>query len=159
MRSAQKTYEREYQTDFLCHAQMEPLNAVVSVAADKRSAEVWVGTQAQDSSRQAVADVLGIDVADVKFHPCSLGGGFGRRSLTGYVEEATHLSAKIARPVKLIWTREDDIQYGAFRPISLHRLQAGVDETGDITAWHHIIAGTGGGLLGGGGECSYYSLP
>src|SRR5690606_7250347 len=66
---------------------------------------------------------------------------------------------KIARPVKLIWTREDDIQYGAFRPISLHRLQAGVDETGDITAWHHIIAGTGGGLLGGGGECSYYSLP
>lgn len=159
MRVAQRTYDLEYRNDFLCHAQMEPLNAVVSVAADKKTAEVWAGSQALDSSRKAVADVLGIDFAAVKFHTCYLGGGFGRRSLTGYVEEAAQLSAKVLRPVKLIWTREDDFQYGAFRPISLQRMQAGVDETGDIIGWSHIIAGTGGGLMSGGGKCEYYRLP
>lgn len=159
MRTAQKTYDLEYQNDFLYHAQMEPLNAVVSVADDKKSAEVWVGTQGMDGSRKAVADVLGIEFDQVKFHPCYLGGGFGRRSMSGYVEEATRMSAKVGKPVKLIWTREDDVQYGAFRPISVQRMQAGVDETGEIVAWEHCIAGTGGGLLGSAGKCEYYTLP
>lgn len=159
LRSAQKTYDFEYRNDFLYHAQMEPLNAVVSVAADKKSAEVWVGTQGLDGSRKAVADVRGIAFEQVKFHPCYLGGGFGRRSMSGYVEEATHLSAAVSQPVKLIWTREDDVQYGAFRPISVQRMQAGVDESGEIVGWSHIVAGTGGGLLGSAGKCDYYSLP
>lgn len=159
LRTAQKTYDIEYRNDFLYHAQMEPLNAVVAVAADKKSAEVWVGTQGMDGSRKAVADVLGLEFDQVKFNPCYLGGGFGRRSMSGYVEEAAAMAAKVGRPVKAVWTREDDVQYGAFRPISLQRLQAGIDESGEISAWSHIIAGTGGGLLGSAGSCDYYSLP
>ncbi|PHN03457.1 isoquinoline 1-oxidoreductase [Flavilitoribacter nigricans DSM 23189 = NBRC 102662] len=159
MRGAQKTYDLEYRNDFLYHAQMEPLNAVVSVTSDKKSAEVWVGTQGMDGSRKAVADALGIEFEQVKFHPCYLGGGFGRRSMSGYVEEAALLAAKVDQPVKLIWTREDDVRYGAFRPISVQRMQAGVDETGELVAWGHYIAGTGGGLLGSAGKCDYYSLP
>ncbi|MCB0630445.1 MAG: xanthine dehydrogenase family protein molybdopterin-binding subunit, partial [Lewinella sp.] len=69
------------------------------------------------------------------------------------------MSAAILRPVKVIWTREDDLQYGAYRPISLQRMQAGVDQMGDLIAWGHCIAGTGGGLLGSAGRCDYYSLP
>lgn len=159
LRAARQVYDREYRTDFVYHAQMEPLNAVVSVAPDRKSAEAWVGTQSQDSSRQAVADVLGIDFAQVKLHPCYLGGGFGRRSMRGFVEEAARLAGQIDRPVKLIWTREDDVRYGAFRPITLQRLQAGVDEQGRITGWKHSIVGTGGRLLGSAGRCEYYSLP
>lgn len=159
MRRAKKSYDLEYRNDFLYHAQMEPLNAVVSVAADGQSAEVWVGTQGMDGSKKAVAEVLGIEFEQVKFHPCYLGGGFGRRSMSGYVEEAAMLAAKVDRPVKSIWTREEDVLYGAFRPISVQRMQAGLDESGDLIAWSHIIAGTGGGLLGSAGRCEYYSLP
>lgn len=159
MQSAQKTYDLEYRNDFLYHAQMEPLNAVVSVAEDKKSAEVWAGTQGMDRSREAVANALGLEFDQIQFHPCYLGGGFGRRSMSGYVEEAARLAEKVNHPVKLIWTREDDVQYGAFRPISLQRMQAGVDETGELIAWSHCIAGTGGGLLGSAGKCNYYTLP
>lgn len=159
LKSAHKTYDLEYRNDFSYHAQMEPLNAVVSVAADGKSAEAWVGSQAPDTARRAVAETLNIDFFDVKLHPCYLGGGFGRRSMADYVEEATVLSNQVRRPVKLIWTREDDVQYGAFRPISLHRLQAGIDKEGNLTAWKHCIAGTGGGLLDSGAQPQYYTMP
>lgn len=79
--------------------------------------------------------------------------------MADYVEEATILSNQVRRPVKLIWTREDDVQYGAFRPIFLHRLQAGIDREGKLTAWKHCIAGTGGGLLDSGAVPDYYTLP
>lgn len=159
LQSARKTYDIEYRNDFSYHAQMEPLNAVVSVAADGKSAEAWVGSQAPDTARRAIAEILKIDFSDVKLHPCYLGGGFGRRSMADYVEEATILSNQVRRPVKLIWTREDDVQYGAFRPIFLHRLQAGMDSDGGLTAWKHCIAGTGGGLLDSGAVPDYYTLP
>ncbi|MCO6478487.1 MAG: xanthine dehydrogenase family protein molybdopterin-binding subunit [Phaeodactylibacter sp.] len=159
LKSAHKTYDIEYKTDFAYHAQMEPLNAVVSVAADGKSAEAWVGSQAPDTARRAIAEVLNIDFDAVKLHPCYLGGGFGRRSMADYVEEATILSNQVRRPVKLIWTREDDVQYGAFRPIFLQRMQAATDEKGNITAWGHCIAGTGGGLLDSGARINYYTIP
>lgn len=159
MKAAHRTYDLEYRNDFSYHAQMEPLNAVVSVAADGQSAEAWVGSQAPDTARRTVAETLKIDFSQVKLHPCYLGGGFGRRSMADYVEEATILSAQVRRPVKLIWTREDDVQYGAFRPIFLHRLQAGVDQEGNLTAWNHVIVGTGGGLLDSGAQPDYYTIP
>jgi isoquinoline 1-oxidoreductase subunit beta len=159
LQTATKTFESIYKNDFVYHAQMEPLNAVVSVAEDGKSAEAWVGSQAPDSARRAIAKVLGIAFEDVNYHPCYLGGGFGRRSLTGYVEEATHLSNAVKRPVKLVWSREDDVQYGAFRPISLQRMQAAVNPEGVITAWSHIITGTGDGLLASGAQNPYYSIP
>lgn len=155
---ANQTFESVYKNDFVYHAQMEPLNAVVSVSEDGKSAEAWVGSQAHDGARRAVADVLGIDFKDVTYHSCYLGGGFGRRSMSDYVEEATHLSNAVKKPVKLIWSREDDMQYGAFRPISLQRMQAGVNDEGDIIAWSHQIAGTGDGLMSSGARNSYYSI-
>lgn len=159
LQSAVKIYDLEYRNDFAYHAQMEPLNAVVSVAPDGKSAEAWVGSQAPDTARRAIAETLGIDFSQVKLHPCYLGGGFGRRSMADYVEEAAILSNHIRRPVKLVWTREDDVQYGAFRPIFFHRLRAGFDKEGKLTAWNHIIAGTGGGLLDSGARPQYYTLP
>ena len=106
---------------------MEPLNAVVAIADNGSSAEVWAGTQAPDRARSAVAKELGIEIANVQFNPQYLGGGFGRRSNADYIIEATQLAKVAGRPVKLIWTREDDLQYGMYRPMSLQRMQAAVD--------------------------------
>ncbi|MCB0853214.1 MAG: xanthine dehydrogenase family protein molybdopterin-binding subunit, partial [Bacteroidetes bacterium] len=159
-KDAAKTYEIDYKNDYAYHAQMEPLNAVVTVAKDGKSAEAWVGSQGQAGAKSAVAQVLGLKDDQVTFHSCYLGGGFGRRSMDDYVEEATHLANAVkGRPVKLIWTREDDLQYGAFRPMSLQRMRASVNRSGQISGWEHYIVGTGGGLLGSGAEIPFYTIP
>ena len=150
--------EATYLNDFVYHAQMEPLNAVVAVAPDGKSAEAWVGSQAHDSARQQVAKTLGIRFEDVDYHPCYLGGGFGRRSMTDYVEEATLLAKAVMRPVKLIWAREDDLQYGAYRPISLQKLRVAVGADGMIQGWEHHVVGTGDGLLASGTGVEYYDF-
>lgn len=157
--SGDKTYSIDYKNDHVYHAQMEPLNAVVSVAEDGKSAEAWVGTQAQPGARSAVAKTLGIDISKVKLNALYLGGGLGRRSASDYVEEATMLANAIKRPLKLIWTREDDLQYGMYRPMSLQRMKASVDKSGDITGWHHIIVGTGDRLLASGARNGFYTFP
>ncbi|MBK7438214.1 MAG: xanthine dehydrogenase family protein molybdopterin-binding subunit [Saprospiraceae bacterium] len=157
IKSASKVYSGDYFTDYLCHAQMEPLNLVVSVAGDGQSAEAWVGTQMPDGDRNSIAKVLNIDESKVKFNTCYLGGGFGRRS--GFSSEAAIIAKQVKLPVKLIWSREDDIQYGAFRPISLQRLKAGVDNKGNITGWQHDVAGPDERLQTGGVKMDYYSIP
>ncbi|MGI9544889.1 MAG: molybdopterin cofactor-binding domain-containing protein [Cyclobacteriaceae bacterium] len=156
--SAAKKYSYNYTNEYVYHAQMEPLNAVVSVAADRTSAEVWVGTQGPDRAKAEVADVLGLDISKITLHPYYLGGGFGRRSMADYVREAALLAKEMTSPVKLIWTREDDLQYGAFRPMSLQRMQASVDEKGSITGWQHQIIGPGGRLLASGANIPFYSI-
>ena len=156
---AAKQYEADYLADHVYHAQMEPLNAVVSVNEAGDEAEAWVGSQAMDSARRAIAETLGIETAQVNLHPCYLGGGFGRRSNSDYVIEATHLSAAVKKPVKLIWTREDDLQYGQYRPMCLQRMVAGVDEAGAIVAWNHCVVGDGGGLLSSGIKIPFYNIP
>jgi len=156
--AAPKIYDREYYTDYLCHAQMEPLNAVVSLAPDGKSAEAWAGTQAPDADRAAIARILELDESKVKFNNCYMGGGFGRRSVD-FSMEAAVLAKQVKQPVKLIWTREDDIQYGSFRPISLQRIQAGVDNKGNILAWRHDIAGPDERLQTGGVRMAYYNIP
>jgi isoquinoline 1-oxidoreductase beta subunit len=153
------TYTRDYRNDYVVHAQMEPLNAIVSIAADGASAEVWVGTQAPDQTRIRVAELLDIAPDRVTMHRYYLGGGFGRRSSTDFVEETVLLAQAAQRPVKLLWTREDDIRYGMFRPMSLQRMQASVDAAGQITGWRHIIVGPGGGLLSSGAETPFYRFP
>ena len=157
--SATTIYSSDYKNDYVYHGQMEPLNAVVSVSADGASAEVWAGTQGPGRAKAEVAKVLGIDISKVTLTPCYLGGGFGRRSMSDYVGEAASLAKEIERPVKLFWTREDDMQYGAFRPMSLQRMQAGVDENGVITGWKHNIIGPGGRLLASGANIPFYSMP
>ncbi len=154
---ASRVIRADYKNDYVYHAQMEPLNAVAHVTAD--SAEVWVGTQAADGTRNDVAKHLGIDFKAVNLHTCYLGGGFGRRSMTDFVIEAVDISKAVHRPVKLQWTREDDLQYGAFRPISLQKLEAGIDQNGNINSWKHVVIGTGGGLLGSGADIPFYDIP
>ncbi|HUF02753.1 MAG TPA: molybdopterin cofactor-binding domain-containing protein [Aridibacter sp.] len=157
--SAARKYSADYYNDHVVHAQMEPLNAVVLVAPDGKSAEVWAGSQAPDSARTAAAAVLGVPRDNVKFNQMYLGGGFGRRSTSDYVEEAAELAKTVKRPVKLIWTREDDITYGMMRPMSLQRMEAGVDASGKVTAWRHTIVGTGGGLMTSGADTQFYTFP
>ena len=159
MGEAARRYEADYFNDYVYHAQMEPLGAVASVNAAGDGAEVWAGTQAPDMARAAVARELGVPVEQVAFHPCYLGGGLGRRTMADYIVEAVQLSRSARRPVKLIWTREDDLQYGAFRPMSLQRLTAGVDASGNLSAWTHTVVGDGRGLLASGISIQYYDVP
>lgn len=159
LKDASKVYSATYKNDYLYHAQMEPLNAVVALAPDGSSAEVWCGSQAPDSAKSAAARVLGLDEAKVTLYPHYLGGGFGRRSSTDYIEEAAALAKAVRKPLKLIWTREDDLQYGQYRPICLQYLKAGVDQAGNISAWKYIISGTGDNLLASGAEMPFYTLP
>lgn len=153
-----RTYEVDYKNDYAYHAQMEPLNAVVSVSNDGTSAEVWVGTQAAAGAKNTAAETLNLAPSKVHIHRCYLGGGFGRRSMSDYVYEACRIAVKIKRPTKLIWTREDDLRYGAFRPMSLQRLRAGLDDIGNLKAWQHSIVGTGGNLLTSGASTDYYTF-
>ncbi|MDX2070393.1 MAG: xanthine dehydrogenase family protein molybdopterin-binding subunit [Haliscomenobacter sp.] len=159
LKDAPKVYSATYKNDYLYHAQMEPLNAVVALAPDGSSAEVWCGSQAPDSAKGAAARVLGLDESKVTLYPHFLGGGFGRRSSTDYVEEAAALAKAVRKPVKLLWTREDDLQYGQYRPICLQYLEAGVDQAGNINSWKYIISGTGDSLLASGAEMPFYTLP
>lgn len=157
--NAAGVYQADFLADYVYHAQMEPLNAVVSVSKSGDRAEVWAGTQDPSGARSSVAQALGIDVAKVKFNPCYLGGGFGRRTNPDYILEATHLSNAIKQPVKLIWTREDDLQYGQFRPMCLQRLRVAIDREGIVRGWTHCVLGDGGNMLASGIRIPYYDIP
>ena len=137
------TFEGEYRCDYAYHAQMEPLNALASVPASGDSAEVWCGTQSQTMAHAAIAKALGIGREKVVLHDMLMGGGFGRRGPRDedFVVDAVLLSKAVARPVKVMWTREDDLHNGRFRPLSAHKLRAGFDSTGRLVAYDHRIAG------------------
>ena len=138
---------------------MEPLNAIVAVNPAGDSAEIWAGTQSPAGAIKEVAQLLGTSPRKIKLHPCFLGGGFGRRSMSDYIVEAAILSKAVRKPVKLIWSREDDLQYGAFRQMCLQRLDAGVDAEGKLIAWKHSIIGDGRRLLSSGAKTPYYDIP
>jgi len=159
-RSAAKTYSIDFKNDYVYHAQMEPLNAIVQVAADGSRADVWVGSQQGPDSKLGVPSQLGIPPENVDIHLQYLGGGFGRRSINDFVSECTELARAMApRPVKLVWTREDDMGYGTFRPMSLQRLRAGVDRQGQITSLSHLVIGDGGNLVASGVQNDHYNIP
>ena len=134
--------EAEYRCDYAYHAQMEPLNAVASVAPGGDAVEIWAGTQSQTTATEAPAKFLGIARDKVKLHDLLMGGGFGRRGNrdVDFIIDAVMLSKESGRPVKVMWTREDDVHNGRFRPLSAHYLRAGFDGTGKLTAWHHRVA-------------------
>ena len=157
--NAAKTYTVDYKNDYVYHAQMEPLNAVASYSEENQSIEIWAGTQNAGSIRASVAEALGLEINQVKFNQHFLGGGLGRRSLHDYVIEAALLSKAVTQPVKLIWTREDDLRYGMYRPLSLQRMQASVDANGAITGFSHTIVGDGDRLLASGARNEFYDIP
>ncbi len=139
MRGAAKVMRAEFRTRHVYHAQMEPLNATVAVSADGKSAEVWAGTQNTAGLVAQVAGVLQTDPGNVKFNQQLLGGGYGRRSQITVVLDAARLSKAPGKPVKLIWSREDDIKHGKFRPSTVQYIEAGLDADGKIVAWHHRV--------------------
>lgn len=160
LRSAAKTYSIDFKNDYVYHAQMEPLNAVVQVAEDQQSAIVWVGSQQGFDSKLGIPKTLGIKSENVKVNLQFLGGGLGRRSMTDFVSECALLAKEVnPRPVKLIWTREDDVTYGAYRPISMQRLKASTDVNGNITGFYHCVIGDRGNLVASGIKNKYYDIP
>jgi isoquinoline 1-oxidoreductase beta subunit len=157
--SAVKVYKSEYRSDYGYHAQMEPLNAVARFNAAGDQVEVWEGTQAPDVSRTTVAKALGFKPEQVTLHQCYMGGGFGRRTMGDYAAEAARVAREVRRPVKLVWTREEDIAYGMFRPQSFQCLEAALDKEGKVAGWSHCVVGDGGVLLSTGIRIPYYEIP
>jgi isoquinoline 1-oxidoreductase beta subunit len=142
MAKAAHVMEAEFRCDYAYHAQMEPLNSLSSVSAAGDACDIWVGSQSQTMAVAAVAKALGIPTANVRLHEMLLGGGFGRRGHRDeeFVVDSVLLSKEVRRPVKLMWTREDDVKNGRFRPMSAHFLRAGLDGSGRIIAWQHRVA-------------------
>ena len=157
--NAAKTYKAEFRSDYGYHAQMEPLNAVARVNAAGNHVEVWEGTQDPASSRAAIAQALGFKEEQVTLHQCYMGGGFGRRSLGDYSAEAARIARGVRKPVKLVWTREEDMQYGMFRPQAFQCLEAATDKEGSVSGWTHCVVGDGGVLLQTGIRIPYYQVP
>ena len=139
--SAAKTITAEYEVPYLAHAMMEPLNTVVDLHEDH--AEVWSGTQFQTGDRAAAAQVAGLKPEQVTLHTTLLGGGFGRRANPScdFVTEATQVAKAAKAPVKVVWTREDDIRGGWYRPMWYDHFAAGLDANGNPVAWTHTIVG------------------
>ncbi len=132
----------EYEFPFLAHTPMEPLNTTVRFDGDR--AEAWAGSQFQTVDQIAVAEVLGLKPEQVTFHTEMAGGGFGRRAVTdSHIQREAAVIAKRLRgtPVKLIWTREDDVQGGYYRPMHYHRVEVGIGPDGLPAAWRHVVVG------------------
>ena len=141
LKTAAKTVTAEYEVPYLAHAPMEPLNCTVSVKKD--SCEIWVGSQFQTVDQGAAAKTVGLKPEQVKLNTMIAGGGFGRRAnpASDYVIEAVEIARDAKVPVKTVWTREDDIKGGYYRPMYVHRVNAGVDAAGKIIGWDHTIVG------------------
>ncbi|TAH39607.1 MAG: xanthine dehydrogenase family protein molybdopterin-binding subunit [Planctomycetota bacterium] len=138
--SAQRL-EAVYAVPYLAHAAMEPLNCTAELRPG--ACEIWTGTQFQTHDQAAAAAIAGLQPQQVTVHTTFLGGGFGRRAnpASDFVSEAVHLAKASGRPVKVIWTREDDTQGGYYRPLWVSRLRAGLDASGRPAAWAHTIVG------------------
>ncbi len=151
IQSAPKRIQADYEFPYLAHAPMEPLNCTIDVqsAGGKISgAKVWVGSQFQTIDQGAIAKVLGVAPEKIELNTMMAGGGFGRRAITtsDYVVEAANVAKAYAAaghsgPVKVIWSREDDIRGGYYRPMHLHRVDVGVDNSGKVVGWNHVIVG------------------
>jgi isoquinoline 1-oxidoreductase beta subunit len=131
--------EATFQVPPLAHLAMEPMNCTAQVTAD--GVEVWTGVQFQELARTTAARVAGVPEEKVRIHNQFLGGGFGRRCETDVVAQAVAVAKAVGRPVKLIWSREEDVQHDFYRPINVGRITAGLDAEGRIVAWRNAVAG------------------
>src|SRR5437879_4641123 len=136
---AAKKVEAVYEAPCLAHVTMEPMNCTVHVRKD--SCEVWTGSQALSRARAAAAEVTGFPLEKVVLHNHLLGGGFGRRLEHDYVTQAVRIAKQVEGPVKVVWTREEDVQHDVYRPYYYDRLAAGLDARGQPIAWTHRLVG------------------
>ncbi len=140
MASAVTKVEATYQVPFLAHATMEPMNCTVHVRKD--GCEVWVGSQAVARAQAAAAKTAGLPLDKVVVHNHLIGGGFGRRLEDDGVIRAVQIAQHVDGPVKVVWTREEDIQHDMYRPYFFDRMSAGLDGKGMPVAWNHRFAGS-----------------
>jgi isoquinoline 1-oxidoreductase beta subunit len=136
--AATKKLEAEYEVPYLAHAPMEPMNCTADVRADR--CEIWAPTQFQTQSRSNAAKALGLPEEKVQLHTTFLGGGFGRRAQQDFVADAVYTSKAVGKPVKVIYTREDDMHAGWYRPVAYNKMAGGLDADGWPVAWSHKIA-------------------
>jgi isoquinoline 1-oxidoreductase beta subunit len=143
IKGAAKVLDAAYEFPFLAHAPMEPVNCVAELSVGK--CEIWTGSQLQTVDQGAAARIAGLKPEQVVVHTLFAGGSFGRRATpdADMVSEAVAIAKAIGgrAPVKLVWTREDDIRGGRYRPMYYHRLRAGLDASGAIVGWQHRIVG------------------
>jgi isoquinoline 1-oxidoreductase subunit beta len=140
MASAPTKVEATYQVPFLAHATMEPMNCTVHVRKD--GCEIWVGNQALARAQATAAKTTGLPLDKVVVHNHLLGGGFGRRLEVDGVTRAVQIAMQLEGPVKVVWTREEDIQHDMYRPVFFDRFSAGLDARGMPVAWNHRFAGS-----------------
>jgi isoquinoline 1-oxidoreductase beta subunit len=144
IRGAAHKLSATFEFPYLAHAPMEPLDAVVKLTST--SCEIWAGDQFQTVDQMNAAKAAGLDTQAVSIHTLYAGGSFGRRANLGsdYIVEAVSIAKAYGAdgtPIKLQWTREDDIHGGLYRPMYFHKLEAGLDAKGELTGWHHVIVG------------------
>lgn len=141
MAKAEKFVEAEYALPYLAHSPMEPLNC--SVKIEKDGCEIWTGTQMQGTDQTAAAKILGLKPEQVKIHTLFLGGGFGRRAnpAADFVSEAVQVAKAAGVPVKTVWSREDDVKGGYYRPMFVHKAKIALDANGMPSAWEHVAVG------------------
>ena len=140
MASAATKVEATYQVPFLAHATMEPMNCTVHVRKD--SCEVWVGNQAIARAQAGAAKAAGLPLDKVEVHNHLIGGGFGRRLDADGVIRAVEIAKHVDGPIKVVWTREEDIQHDMYRPYWFDRISAGLDDKGRLVAWNNRFAGS-----------------
>jgi isoquinoline 1-oxidoreductase beta subunit len=149
---AAKVVEATYVYPFISHANLEPQNTLAHVQGDR--AEIWCPTQNPDAAARAVAAIVGCPVGNVKVNIARMGGGFGRRYIAEFAAEAAAISKEVNAPVKLLWSREDDLQHDWYRPAGFAFLKGGVDASGKLIAWHNHFVSYGAMVTGRGGNTS-----
>jgi isoquinoline 1-oxidoreductase beta subunit len=140
MSSAATKVEATYQVPFLAHATMEPMNCTVHCRKD--ACEIWIGTQAIARVQAMAAKAAGLPLENVTVHNHLIGGGFGRRLEADGAVRAVQIAQRVDGPVKVVWTREEDIQHDMYRPYWVDRISAGLDERGRPVAWKNRFAGS-----------------
>jgi isoquinoline 1-oxidoreductase beta subunit len=160
LRGAARTVEATYEAPYLAHACMEPMNCTAHVSDGR--AEIWAPTQNPQGIQREAARVSGLPSEAITVHVTYLGGGFGRRGgPTDYATEAVELATKLEAPVQVVWTREDDVQSGPFRPATYNVLRAGLDRAGRPVAWSHKLVGPDGAsfMITRGADELIYPIP
>lgn len=139
MVKASHIHSAEYVFPYLAHAPMEPINCTVSI--DKDVCEIWTGTQLPGGEQATAAKILGFSPEQVKINVPFLGGGFGRRATpaSDFVSEAVHIAKVSGKKIKMVWSREDDLKSGYYRPFCVHKIKVGTDQNGHPIAWNHNI--------------------